>query len=120
MAKKERKKLPERVALEEFDRKFPNELTEAQEKKRDELVATLRAATFKNLAEARATRAMNALEALGNLSNRRRYAYTPAQVKTLQDAITAEGSKCFDKFAKALAAPASSGSAKKAAKRIEL
>ncbi len=76
-----------------------------------------KAADFKKLGTVRASRAVNALDGLAKLANRRRYGFTPAQVKTLADTLRASLDRCLGAFDMALKAPEG---AQKATARIEL
>lgn len=99
MAKKQAKKLPEQIALAEFDKKHPGDLTPAQQDQRDKLDNAARTAMFKKLATVRVNRALRAIEGFGKLANPNKYGYTPEQVKKAEDAFKGALGTVFGAFA---------------------
>ncbi len=64
--------------------------TAAQKKAAAEKVTAAKAAKFVELAQKRATKAINGIRSLAKLSNKSNYVYTDAQVKKLAETLRQE------------------------------
>ncbi len=74
------------------------EMTDEQRAAKKAAAAQAKAANFVKLAEKRMGNALKAIALVGALSNKQSYAYTPAQVDTLERALDNEVTKAINKF----------------------